>query len=71
MSLDATDIILSLIFAIIGFFYVFYGRRTQNFWFMISGLGLMAYTLVTSTTQEVIWYGIAMIIVPFILDRLF
>lgn len=71
MSLDPVDMFFSIVFGLLGFCYLVYGKRSQSFFFIICGVGLMAYTMVTGSTAQVIGFGAALAIAPFILDRLF
>lgn len=71
MDFAPLDIILSVIFGLVGIFYLYWGRHEHSFPFIICGLGLMAYTLVTTSTAQVIWFGVGIAVLPFILDTFF
>lgn len=69
MSLDPYDIFFSILFGLIGIVYIRYGKKESSFYYMLSGLSLMAYTLVTTTTTQVICLGLLFMLLPFLLDR--
>lgn len=68
---EPLDLFFSIVFGAIGAGYLVYGKKSQSFFFILCGLLLISYTFVTSSTAEVIWYGVALLIIPFILDKLF
>ncbi len=67
--LDPWNIFFSILFGLIGFAYLAWGKKMGSFFFILSGLLLMCYTFFTNTNAEVIWYGLALCIIPFLLDR--
>jgi len=68
-DLDFTTIFLSIAFGIIGISYFSHGRK-HNFYFLISGIGLLVFPYFVSTLPSLLTIGIALVILPFILQRI-
>ncbi len=70
MMPDPTNLFFSIFFGVLGSAYCIYGRK-QNLFFVLPGIGLIIYTFFVSTTAQVIWIGVILAIVPFILTKFF
>ena len=69
MSLDTTTIFISIIYGIIGIGYFTHGRK-NNFYFIPSGIGLIVIPYFVSNLQPLLLWGIVLIALPFILERI-
>lgn len=65
------DLFFSIVFGMLGVAYTMYGRKQNDFYFILAGLGLVSYTFVVDTTAEVIWVGAILAVIPFILSKYF
>jgi hypothetical protein len=65
MELNIPSLFLMLIFSSIGFGYFLYGKRQQEFVFLLTGLGLMIYPYIVSGTFAVTAVGLVLLAVPF------
>ena len=69
LNLDPTTIALSIFFGIIGIGYYSYGKK-GNFYFRLTGVGLMLYPYLIDGVPLVIGIGVLLTILPFILTRM-
>lgn len=65
---DNSVFILSIVFGIIGMFYLSYGKRHDDKnMFMYGGVGLMVFPYFVDTLANTILIGLLLIVVPFFL----
>ncbi|MDB6096144.1 MAG: hypothetical protein JWM09_422 [Francisellaceae bacterium] len=69
LNFDLTNIVLSIIFGIIGMGYYSYGKK-QNSYFLIAGIALMIYPYFISQITWLIIIGLFLCALPFILSKI-
>ena len=65
---DPLNLFCSIVFGMIGMGYAMYGKK-RDFSFLLSGMILMMYTFVVTSTAGVIWVGLALTAAPFIIRK--
>lgn len=65
---DTTTLFFSMLFGIIGLGYFSYGRK-QNILFMISGIALMLFPYFVEQLGWLIFVGLLLSVLPFVLKR--
>jgi hypothetical protein len=65
MELNIPSLILALIFSSIGLGYFLYGKRQQQFVFLLAGLALMIYPYIVSGAFVMTVVGLVLLAVPF------
>ncbi len=65
------NLFFSIVFGMLGVGYTMYGRKQNDLYFILAGLGLMSYTFVVDSTAAVIWVGAVLSVIPFILSKFF
>jgi len=68
--MDATYIFINIVFSFIGLAYVSYGKKTSPY-FLFSGIMLMVFTYFVNGMLWTIVAGAFLVILPFILDRIY
>ena len=63
------SLILSFVISTIGFAYLIYGKKTDDFVIMISGAALMIYPYFISNALLVLLIGIIICIIPYLIHR--
>lgn len=66
---EPINLFFSIVFGMLGVAYVMYGRRQNDFFFILCGLGLMGYTFVVDSTAAVIGVGAVLAVIPIIISR--
>jgi hypothetical protein len=69
VSWDAPNILVAVIASVIGLAYFVYGKKRTAMNFLISGIGLMAYSYVAPSLVWNIVIGIVLAAVPFTVWR--
>lgn len=70
MELNIPSLVLSLIFSSIGLGYFLYGKRQQQFVFLLVGLALMIYPYIVSGTATITAVGLVLSAGPFVARRM-
>jgi len=66
---EPLNLFFSIVFGMLGVAYSMYGKRQGDFYFILAGIGLVCYTFVVDSTAAVIWVGVVLAVIPFILSR--
>jgi len=66
MDFNIPSLVSSLIFSSIGFGYFLYGKRQQQFLFLIAGLALMIYPYIISGAWTITIVGLVLLAGPFV-----
>jgi hypothetical protein len=69
-DMDPVTLTLTIAFSIIGLGYFSYGRK-NDIYFMLCGIGLVVYPYFISQTGAQLLTGVVLVVLPFILTRLF
>jgi hypothetical protein len=70
MELNIPSLVLSLLFSSIGLGYFLFGKRQQQFLFLLTGLALMIYPYIVSGTGTITVVGLVLSAGPFVARRM-
>jgi hypothetical protein len=68
-NVDPEMLFFSLLFSIVGIGYFSYGKK-HNFYFLLSGIVLMLFPYFVSQLWSLLIWGLGLIVLPFILNRI-
>lgn len=71
MGIDLNDIdwpyyILMIVFSCVGFVYFSFGKKMNEFWYMIAGISLMFYGYMCDSWIESLIFGLVLSGIPFL-----